>query len=64
MGVFPIVLKCLFDAVDDVRVVDLDGKFAAAVEAAGGEVDGADDGMGIVGEDQLGVQLDVASLWI
>ena len=49
---------------DDVLVLDLDGEFAAAVEAAGGEVDGADDGAGLVGEDQLGVQLMCFSLWI
>ncbi len=62
MGVCPVVLERLFDAVDDVLVVDLDGKLAAAVEAAGCEVDGADDGVGIVGQDQLGMQLDVLQL--
>jgi len=50
------------NAIDDVRIIDLDGKFAAAVEASGGEVDGADDGAAFVGEDQLGVQLDVLQL--
>ena len=49
-GVFPVVVDDLADALDDVGVVDLDGEFAAAVEAAGGEVDGADDGALVVGE--------------
>ena len=59
MGVFPIALESLLDALDDVVVVDLNCEFAAAVEAAGSEIDGADDGAGVVGEDELGVQLDV-----
>ena len=33
-GVFPVVGDDLADALDDVRVVDLDGELAAAVEAA------------------------------
>src|SRR5258708_30247384 len=59
MGVGPVFLERLVDAIDDVRVVYLDGELAAAVEATRGEVDGADDGAAVVGEDQLGVQLDV-----
>jgi len=59
MGVRPILFERLFDAMDDVLVVDLDGELAPAVEAAGCEIDGANDGAGIVGENQFGVQLDV-----
>ena len=61
-GVFPVVEEGLVDALDDVLVVNLDGQLAAAVEAAGGEIDGADDGAGFVGEEELGVQLDVLEL--
>ena len=52
----------LVDAADDVLVVDLDGELAAAVEAAGSKIDGADDGAVVVGEEQLGVELDVLEL--
>ncbi len=62
MGVLPVLVERFADAADDVFVVDFDGEFAAAVEAAGSEVDGADDGAGIVGEEQLGVKLDVLQL--
>ena len=58
----PVFLESLVDATDDVRIVDLDGEFATAVEAAWGQVDGTDDGAGVVGKDQLGVQLDVPQL--
>ena len=61
-GVFPVVVDDLADALDDVRVVDLDGELAAAVEAAGSEVDGAYDGAVVVGEEELGVELDVFEL--
>ena len=60
---FPSRVDQFVDAVDHLLVVDLDGEFAAAVEAAGREVDGADDGARIVGEKQLGMQLECFSLW-
>ena len=43
-------------------VVDLDGQFTSAVEAAGGDVDGPDDSDVLVRQNQLGVQLDVLDL--
>src|SRR6202789_3614257 len=58
-GVFPVVEEGLVDALDDVLVVNLDGQLAAGGGAAGGEIDGADDGAGFVGEEELGVRLDV-----
>src|SRR5208282_6442717 len=42
----------------DLRVVCLDGEFAAAIEASRRKVDGADDGSDSVGEEQLGMELE------
>ena len=39
MGIFPVFVKRLTDAADDVLIVDLDGEFAPAIEASRGEVD-------------------------
>ena len=50
------------DALDDVIVIHLNGQLAAAVEASWSDIDGADNGAGIVGEHQLCVQLDVLQL--
>src|SRR5580704_219309 len=62
MGVLPILVERFADAADDVFVVDFDGELATAVEAAGSEVDGANNGPGIVGEEQFGMKLDVLQL--
>ena len=62
MGVLPVLLEGFVDASDDLGIVDRNGEFAAAVEAAGGEVDRADDGAFVIGEQQLGMQLDVFQL--
>src|SRR5271157_3950986 len=43
--------------IHDLTVVHLDGELAAAVEAPGREIDGADDGPDSVGKQQFGVKL-------
>src|ERR1700733_10394429 len=58
----PVFLEGFVDAMDDLRIVDLNGEFATAVEAARGKIDGADNGTRIIGENQFGVQLDVLEL--
>ena len=59
-GIFPVVAKGVSDALDNVGVLDLDSELATAIEAAGGEVDGADDGAAVIGEEQLGVKFNLA----
>src|ERR1700735_1278246 len=55
----PIVMNDFAHALDDVRVVHIDGKLAAAVEAAGGEIDGADDDALAVDQQHFGVELEM-----
>ena len=43
----------------DFAIVHFDGEFAALVEAAGREIDGADDGAFSIGENELGVELEL-----
>ncbi len=62
MGVLPVVLRDLVQGLDDVVIVDLDRQLAPAVEAAGREVDRAHDRALAVGEQHLGVQLEVLQL--
>src|SRR5712691_5705467 len=59
MGMLPVVLGHLVQAIDDVIVVYLDRQLAPVVEAAGGEVDRADDGRHAVGKEELAVELQV-----
>ncbi len=49
-------------AVNDRVVMHLDGQFPAAVEAAGREIDGTDNGADSVGKEQLGVKLESLQL--
>jgi hypothetical protein len=62
LGVLPVMADDLIDAPGNVFVLDLDGQLAAGVEAAGGEIDGADDGAVSIGEEELGVELNVLQL--
>ena len=61
-GVLPVVMEDLIDAAGDVLVSNLDSKLPTAVETAGREVDGADDGAVSIGENKLGMELDVLEL--
>ena len=56
---FPVVHRRLLQALHGVMVVGLDGELAPRIEAAGREVDRADDGALAVGQQHLGVQLQV-----
>ena len=58
----PIVFERLVQTIDDVLVAHLDGEFTAAVEAAGCQVDRADDGRGPVAKQRLPVQFLVLQL--
>ena len=62
MGMLPIVAHDFDHALDDVFVADVDGEFAAAIEAAGREIDGADDDAFAVNEQHLGVKLEMLKL--
>ena len=57
--VFPVMMDDVTEALDHFGAVNFDGKFAAGIKAAWGEIDGADDGAGMIGEKQLAVQLEV-----
>src|SRR5579862_1329770 len=61
-GILPVVAQYIMDALDDAVVADLDGELAAAVEAAGRKIDGADDRALAVGHKHFGVKLDVLEL--
>src|SRR5208283_2144100 len=56
--VFPVLMHDRVQTVHDLRVVHLDGKLAAAVEASRRQIDGTDDGPDSVAEEQLGMKLE------
>jgi hypothetical protein len=56
------VIEDLIDAAGDVLFSNLDSKLPTAVETAGREVVGADDGAVSIGENKLGMELDVLEL--
>ncbi len=50
---FPIVVRDCMKTTNDILVSNLNGEFAAAIEATGREVNGSDDGPGAIGEYHL-----------
>ena len=62
MRVLPVVARNLVQSLHDMLVIDFDGQLAPAVEASGAEIDRADDSAPLVGEQHLGVQLEVLEL--
>jgi hypothetical protein len=58
----PIVVSGLRQAVDHFRGVDFDGQLAPAIEAAGRQIDRADDSAGMVREQNLSMKLQVLQL--
>lgn len=55
----PVVVNDFAETFNDVRMMNFDGKFAAAIKAAGSEIDGADDGSGMIGEEHFAVEFEV-----
>jgi len=55
----PVVVNDFAQAFHDVRMMDLDGELAPAIEAARCEIDGTNDGAGMIGEDHFAVEFEV-----
>src|SRR5271165_1547574 len=56
--VFPVLMHDAMKTVNDVPIMHLDGKLAAAVEASRREIDGANNGADSVAEEQFGMKLE------
>jgi len=59
VGVPPVVVDDFAQALDDVGIADFDGKFTPGIEAARCEIDGTNDGTGMVGEQHFAVQFEM-----
>jgi hypothetical protein len=59
MGMFPVVVSNFAQTLNDVRLMDFDGKFAATIETAGGEIDGANNGTRMIREEHFAVKFEV-----
>lgn len=57
-----IVVGNFLKAVHDIFALHLDRQFSPAIEAAGGKIDGAYDGVGMIGQQHFGVQFQVLQL--
>ena len=55
----PVVVNDFAESLDNFGIVDFDGEFAAGIEAARREIDGTNDGAGVIGEQHLAMKLQV-----